>query len=87
VRAVLGRRVDVAVGLDRAPLAEGARVDDLGCGEDYGLLACMPSAAREIAATGAPEACLTWVGRVLPGPAGVTFTDAPDGLRGYEHAV
>jgi thiamine-monophosphate kinase len=33
----------VVVDLDRVPLAPGARIEDLGFGEDYELLAAVPS--------------------------------------------
>ena len=42
-----------------------------------------------IASTGAerPAVGLTWVGRVLEGAAGVSFTDGPGELTGYEHST
>ncbi len=52
-------------------------------GEDYELCACLSPAALEAVEAGR----LTPVGRVLEGPAGVTFTDADGELSGYEHSV
>jgi thiamine-monophosphate kinase len=51
-------------------------------GEDYELCACVPPAARAVAeATG-----VTWIGRVTPGRADVTWSGASgSGWRGYEH--
>ena len=37
-------RVRCVIDLDRVPLAEGATVEDLGCGEDYELLAAVEDA-------------------------------------------
>jgi thiamine-monophosphate kinase len=68
-------------------------------GEDYELCACVPAAARAVAeqswaelegaSEGAPG--LTWIGRVLEGPPGVSLTDAAgvtaDSLSGYEHSL
>ena len=62
-------------------------------GEDYELCVCLPPAARpataaaldtEITARGLPA--LTWIGRVLDGPGGVSFTDVAEELSGYEHS-
>jgi thiamine-monophosphate kinase len=48
-------------------------------GDDYEICACMPPSSA--------HASLTWIGRVLDGPAGaVTFTDAPGALSGFEHS-
>jgi thiamine-monophosphate kinase len=66
--------VATQLGIDPARFAATA-------GDDYELCACMPPSA-----VNAPESQrLTWVGRVLSGPAGVGFTDADDELSGFEH--
>ncbi len=51
-------------------------------GEDYELCVCLPPEALD-AVDGVR---LTQVGRVLDGPAGVSFADASGGLSGYEHS-
>ena len=51
-------------------------------GDDYQLCVCMPASA----AAALDSQRLTWVGRVVPGPAGVVFTDADGELSGYEHS-
>jgi len=64
-------------------------------GEDYELCACLPESARLGSAdesnrggAGQDEAPgLTWIGRVVEGPSGLAFTDAADGLAGYEHSL
>jgi thiamine-monophosphate kinase len=53
-------------------------------GEDYELCACVPPAARATA----EAAGLRMIGEVAPGPADVTWRNAPAGSaawRGYEH--
>jgi len=91
----LAKRSDVRIELTLAslPLAPGVRTvaDQLGAdaarfaataGDDYGLCVCMPPSTAA-----APDSQrLTWVGRVLPGPASVVFTDADGELSGYEHS-
>ena len=60
-------------------------------GEDYELLVCVAPERREAAerSLGDGAATLTWIGRVLEGPARLRWQDAPpaaDGWRGFEHA-
>ena len=77
------REVAAALGTDPLELAATG-------GEDYELLACVPperAADAERAAAGG--AGLTWIGRVLEGPPGVSWKGAPpasSGWRGFEHA-
>jgi thiamine-monophosphate kinase len=70
---------EVARQLDADPSSFAATA-----GEDYELCVCMPAAmrdARSLAGLG-----LTWIGRVVEGPSGVTFTDASGALSGFEHS-
>ncbi len=91
----LARRSEVRIelSLGKLPLAAGVRETasrlgtDAGrfaatAGDDYELCVCMPPSA----AAAFDSQRLTWVGRVLPGPAGVVFTDADGELSGYEHS-
>jgi thiamine-monophosphate kinase len=60
-------------------------------GDDYELCACIPPSAR-VAAEAAAErwasgAGLTWIGQVVAGESGVSFTDADRPLSGYEHSL
>ena len=64
-----------ALGAEPGPFAATA-------GEDYELCVCLPPEALD-AVDGVR---LTQVGRVLDGPAGVSFADASGGLSGYEHS-
>ena len=91
----------IELSLSRIPLADGvAEIASAlgqdpgefaaGGGEDYELCACVPASAR-IALEAywgehAPDAPLTWIGRVVPGPPDVVFTDADGELSGYEHS-
>jgi thiamine-monophosphate kinase len=61
-----------ALGADPAAFAATA-------GEDYELLVCMPPSAVRLT----PE--LTWIGKVVDGDPGVSFTDSAGELVGYEH--
>jgi thiamine-monophosphate kinase len=92
----LARRsgVQIELSLEALPLVSGvaAVASALGeepghfaatGGEDYELCACVPESALSM--LGALP--LTTVGRVLSGPAQVTFTDAGDQLAGYEHSL
>ncbi|HWD63738.1 MAG TPA: thiamine-phosphate kinase [Solirubrobacteraceae bacterium] len=60
-------------------------------GEDYELCTCAPLSARsvvEAAVTQAdPALRITWIGRVIQGEPGVSFSDATSRLAGFEHAV
>jgi thiamine-monophosphate kinase len=91
----LARRSGVHIELTLAslPLAEGvtevARALNVDprhlaatAGEDYELCACIAPRALEAAR----EVALTPIGRVLEGAAGISFTDASEGLSGYEHS-
>jgi thiamine-monophosphate kinase len=65
--------------LERVPLAEGARLDDLGFGEDYELLAAL-------AAADAGTAVASVVGRVEEGEGvELLLRGEPYELRGWEH--
>jgi thiamine-monophosphate kinase len=88
-------RVPLAAGVPE--VAAALRVDPARfaatAGEDYELCVCVPAAAREVVGrewgvTGAvhPRPAITWIGRVLEGPAGVSFIDADEELSGYEHS-
>jgi thiamine-monophosphate kinase len=86
----------VVVDLDELPLAAG--VPDVAAalgrdaaelaatgGEDYELLACVPTDRRSAAEA---AGIVAWVGRVEGGPPGVTLTRggvAAPSVRGYEH--
>jgi thiamine-monophosphate kinase len=67
------------VELERVPLAEGATVDDLAFGEDYELLAALPSS--DASASGFTE-----IGRCVPGE-GVELRlhGDPIDLKGWDH--
>ncbi len=58
-------------------------------GEDYELCVTVAAAARDAieAAWSSLPGPLTFIGRVVDGPAGVVFTDSPGPLAGYEHSV
>ncbi len=92
--AHIARRSGVAIdiALDTLPLAPGvaevaAQLGTTGAelaatgGEDFELCACMPAAG----AAGLDG--IVWVGSVVPGPPGVTFSSAAGDrpLAGYEH--
>jgi thiamine-monophosphate kinase len=101
--AHIARRSDVQIELSLAslPLADGVAevADQLGvdprafaatAGEDYELCVCVPAGARDALATAwrrEQALGLTWIGRVLDGPPGLRFTDAPEPLTGYEHST
>ena len=62
------------VELERVPLAEGATVEDLGFGEDYELLAAVPTEAFHV------------IGRCEPGEGVELLRDGvPVALGGWEH--
>jgi thiamine-monophosphate kinase len=90
----LARRSGVAIELTlgELPLEDGvaAAAAELGvdpavfaatAGDDYELCVCVPPNSQP-----SDGIRLTWIGRVLDGPAGVTFTDAAGDLSGYEHS-
>jgi thiamine-monophosphate kinase len=70
-----------ALGLDHRAFAATA-------GDDYELCVSVPAAAAERlqAAWPTASASLTWIGVVVEGRAGVSFTDVEGELVGYEHA-
>jgi len=85
--------VPLADGLTEVAAALGAdpAVFAVTAGEDYELCACVPAGARDAieaawAARGGPES-LTFVGKVVDGPAGAVFTDSRGPLAGYEHSL
>jgi thiamine-monophosphate kinase len=53
-------------------------------GDDYELCFCVP--ALGWAELGAERPAITWIGRALDGPAGLTFADEAGDLSGYEHS-
>jgi thiamine-monophosphate kinase len=76
--------VAAALGVDPRSFAATA-------GEDYELCVCVPESASEMLAASAESgdlrgAGVTWIGSVVPGPAGVVFTDGDAELSGYEHS-
>ena len=77
---------DVVGQLDISPREFAA-----AAGDDYELCACIPPSARSVAEAAADRwasgAGLTWIGQVIAGEAGVSFTDADQPLSGYEHAL
>jgi thiamine-monophosphate kinase len=68
-----------ALGVDPAAFAATA-------GEDYELCVCIPPSARRIAERAAATRSLTWIGRVVAGPPGLSFGDGDSTLSGYEHS-
>ena len=58
-------------------------------GEDYELCACVAPGTRASVEAAAERwrsgSSLTWIGRVLEGPSGLLFSDAPGALLGYQH--
>jgi thiamine-monophosphate kinase len=82
--AHVGRRSGacLSIDLDRLPRAAGVTAELAATGgEDFELLACVPPDAAERVAG------LTWIGEVVDGPPGASFTraGAPVALRGYDH--
>ena len=82
-------RIPLAAGVERvaASLGTDARRFAATAGEDYELCACLPQAARAGVDANSTGVEVTWIGRVIDGPAGITFTDASDELYGYEHSL
>jgi thiamine-monophosphate kinase len=75
----------LALGVGEVAAALGAdpHVFAATAGEDFELCACLPArTARRLAADGLR---LTVVGQVREGPAGVSYSDHPGPLSGYEH--
>jgi thiamine-monophosphate kinase len=60
-------------------------------GEDYELCACVAPGARASVEAAAERwrsgSSLTWIGRVLEGPTGLVFSDAPATPSGYQHLL
>jgi thiamine-monophosphate kinase len=98
----LARRSDVRLELDLGalPLAGGVAevAAQLGAdpatfaataGEDYELCVCLPERSRAAVESewpAAASATLTWIGRVVEGPASLTFAGSTGELSGYEHS-
>jgi thiamine-monophosphate kinase len=80
----------VAAGVDRVAAALGLdhRAFAATAGDDYELCVSVPAAEAERLQAAWPTASapLTWIGGVVDGRAGVSFTDAGGELSGYEHA-
>lgn len=81
--------LEVAAQLDEDPASFAATA-----GDDYELCVCVGAPARRtvesgLAALGAGASPLpiTWIGRVVEGPPGLSFTDATVRLSGYEHSL
>jgi thiamine-monophosphate kinase len=57
-------------------------------GDDYELCVCVPASASAAFSSSvrSDQRRLIWIGAVVPGPAGVVFTDGPAELAGYEHS-
>ncbi len=86
--------VGIELTLAALPLCDGVAevAADLGldprsfaatAGEDYELCACIPAAAVEVLTGRGIDAAV--IGRVLPGPARLSFRDYAGELAGYEH--
>jgi thiamine-monophosphate kinase len=74
--------VAAQLGTDTASFAATA-------GEDYELCACVAAAAAAVVESGLAGTSavpLAWIGKVVEGPPGLSFTDATAKLSGYEHA-
>jgi len=89
--------VHIELTLATLPLADGVAevAGQLGtdprrfaatAGDDYELCVCIPPTARSDAEVAVPSTGLTWVGRVIDGPPGVSFGDVEGRLAGYEHS-
>jgi thiamine-monophosphate kinase len=75
---------EVAAQLDADPAAFAATA-----GEDYELCACIPAPARaavDAQWSAAADVALSWIGRVVDGPAGLEFPGSAAELAGYEHS-
>jgi thiamine-monophosphate kinase len=95
----LARRSGVHIDLTLAalPLADGVTevADQLSvdpptfaatAGEDYELCVCIPPTARSDAEAATASVGLTWIGRIIEGPPGVSFDGLQGTLVGYEHS-
>jgi thiamine-monophosphate kinase len=82
-------RIPLAAGVERVAAALGtdARRFAATAGEDYELCACVPEAGRAGVDESPTGAEVTWIGQVIDGPVGITFTGAADDLYGYEHSL
>jgi thiamine-monophosphate kinase len=91
----LASGVRIELDLSSLPLAAGVAevAGQLGedpaifaatAGDDYELCVCMPA----VSSTGpsAEPPAITWIGRVLDGPAGLSFAGFDGELSGYEHS-
>ncbi len=94
VRLVLAlAALPVSNAVERAAEALGTTAGELAAtaGDDYELCACMPPSARDAAETASAKwasgAGLTWVGQVVEGEPGVTFSDSEGPLSGFEHSL
>jgi thiamine-monophosphate kinase len=94
--------VRIELSLASLPLAEGVAevASALGvdpgrfaatAGEDYELCVCVPPSAARSAQTSVRSRVgsvgLTWIGSVVQGATGMSFTDASGDLSGYEHSL
>jgi len=70
---------EVATQLGEDPARFAATV-----GDDYELCVCVPAAGLAGPSAGRPA--ITWIGRALDGPAGLTFAGVDGELSGYEHS-
>jgi thiamine-monophosphate kinase len=79
---------EVAAQLDIDPATFAATA-----GEDYELCVCLPPSAHGAAESGGLNAgardrpSITWIGRVVEGPPGLSFVDSVGPLSGYEHSA
>lgn len=82
-------RIPLAAGVDSVAAALGTEAHRFAAtaGEDYELCACLPQAARAGVEANLAGLQVTWIGRVIHGATGITFTDAADDLYGYEHSL
>ncbi|MGO9819143.1 MAG: thiamine-phosphate kinase [Solirubrobacteraceae bacterium] len=91
----LASGVRIELELSSLPLAEGVAevAAQLGedpatfaatAGDDYELCVCVPPGA--VSGPGAERPAITWIGRALDGPAGVSFAGVDRELSGYEHS-
>jgi thiamine-monophosphate kinase len=74
-------------GVSEVAVRLGANPRELAAsaGDDYELCACLPAVAGAQNEP-SPDCHLTWIGRVVEGAPGVTFTDSDEPLSGFEHS-